>query len=69
MSNNFKLKPLEFKKKPINYNNLLYHDSNVEVISPKIMSVGYPKDFGFGFYCIKIERQAKGLLIKEEDIL
>ena len=37
----------------------LYHGSNVEVASPKIMINGYYKDFGYGFYCTNFEKQAK----------
>lgn len=38
---------------------ILYHGSNVEVPSPKVLTNGYYKDFGYGFYCTKIEKQAK----------
>lgn len=37
---------------------LLYHGSNVIVQDPKILTNGYYKDFGFGFYCTKLEKQA-----------
>lgn len=37
----------------------LYHGSNVIVNSPKILTNGYFKDFGYGFYCTNIEKQAK----------
>lgn len=37
----------------------LYHGSNVEVVSPKIISNGFYKDFGYGFYCTVLEKQAK----------
>lgn len=37
----------------------LYHGSNVTVNSPKILTNGYFKDFGYGFYCTNIEKQAK----------
>lgn len=37
----------------------LYHGSNVKVNSPKILTNGYFKDFGYGFYCTNIEKQAK----------
>lgn len=37
----------------------LFHGSNMEVTSPKILTNGYYKDFGFGFYCTNIEKQAK----------
>lgn len=37
----------------------IYHGSNVEVSSPRILQNGFYKDFGYGFYCINLERQAK----------
>lgn len=37
----------------------LYHGSNVTVNSPKTLINGYFKDFGYGFYCTNIEKQAK----------
>lgn len=37
----------------------LYHGSNVVVKQPEVRVVGYNKDFGFGFYCTQLERQAK----------
>jgi hypothetical protein len=36
----------------------LYHGSNVEVKVPEIKSIGYYKDFGYGFYCTAFEKQA-----------
>ena len=38
---------------------IIYHGSNVVVEKPQILISGFYKDFGFGFYCTKIERQAK----------
>lgn len=38
---------------------MIYHGSNVEVSSPRILVNGFYKDFGFGFYCTNIEKQAK----------
>ena len=38
---------------------IIYHGSNIEVIKPKILSDGFYKDFGYGFYCTKYEKQAK----------
>ena len=38
---------------------LLYHGSNVIVQEPKILTNGYYKDFGYGFYCTGLERQAR----------
>lgn len=38
---------------------ILYHGSNVIVREPQILENGYYKDFGYGFYCTLIEKQAK----------
>lgn len=38
---------------------MLYHGSNVIVKEPKILINGHYKDFGYGFYCTNIEKQAK----------
>ena len=38
---------------------IIYHGSNVIVANPRIMINGYYKDFGYGFYCTKLEKQAK----------
>ena len=38
---------------------IIYHGSNVEVANPKILINGHYKDFGYGFYCTNIEKQAK----------
>lgn len=35
------------------------HGSNVIVNKPKIITDGYYKDFGYGFYCTNFEKQAK----------
>ena len=40
-------------------NNIVYHGSNVEVAEPRILQNGFYKDFGYGFYCTNIEKQAK----------
>ena len=37
----------------------VYHGSNVIVNQPKIITDGYYKDFGYGFYCTNFEKQAK----------
>ena len=37
----------------------VYHGSNVVVNQPKIITDGYYKDFGYGFYCTNFEKQAK----------
>jgi hypothetical protein len=38
---------------------IIYHGSNVEVANPKILVNGFYKDFGYGFYCTNIVRQAR----------
>ena len=38
---------------------MVFHGSNVEVSKPKILQNGFYKDFGYGFYCTKLEKQAK----------
>ena len=37
----------------------LFHGSNVVVERPQILVSGFYKDFGYGFYCTNIEKQAK----------
>ncbi|XME03309.1 DUF3990 domain-containing protein [Lachnospiraceae bacterium C1.1] len=37
----------------------IFHGSNVEVAHPRIIQNGFYKDFGYGFYCTNIEKQAK----------
>lgn len=37
----------------------LYHGSAFRVENPKILTSGFYKDFGYGFYCTNIEKQAK----------
>lgn len=39
--------------------NTLFHGSNVEVEKPEVLISGFYKDFGFGFYCTNLERQAR----------
>ena len=39
--------------------NIIYHGSNVEVAVPRILQNGFYKDFGYGFYCTSLEKQAK----------
>ena len=37
----------------------IFHGSNVVVESPKILVMGFYKDFGYGFYCTNLEKQAQ----------
>lgn len=38
---------------------LLYHGSNVAIEKPQILASGFYKDFGYGFYCTNLEKQAR----------
>lgn len=38
---------------------IVYHGSNVIVPAPRILVNGFYKDFGYGFYCTNLEKQAK----------
>ena len=38
---------------------IIYHGSNVVVNTPKVLTHGHYKDFGYGFYCTDLEKQAK----------
>ena len=38
---------------------ILYHGSNVVVEKPQILISGFYKDFGYGFYCTKLVKQAR----------
>lgn len=37
----------------------LYHGSNVKVEKPEILVRGFYKNFGYGFYCTNLEKQAR----------
>lgn len=37
----------------------IYHGSNQIVSEPKILTQGFYKDFGYGFYCTRIQKQAE----------
>lgn len=43
----------------VNNKIIVYHGSNIAVSYPRIMINGHYKDFGYGFYCTRLERQAK----------
>ena len=46
---------------------ILYHGSNIVVSNPKILVSGFYKDFGYGFYCTKFEKQAKKWALTKKD--
>lgn len=37
----------------------IYHGSNMVVENPSVRIAGFYKDFGYGFYCTKFEKQAR----------
>lgn len=43
----------------MNENIIIFHGSNVLVEKPQIIVSGVYKDFGYGFYCTSIEKQAR----------
>ena len=43
----------------MNETTIIYHGSNVVVEKPQIFISGFYKDFGYGFYCTNIEKQAQ----------
>ena len=45
----------------------LYHGTDTIVKTPEIRTVGYTKDFGYGFYCTYLERQAKRWAISKRN--
>lgn len=46
---------------------VLYHGTNTVVKNPEIRVFGYNKDFGFGFYCTRFERQAQRWAISKRN--
>lgn len=45
----------------------IYHGSNLIVESPKILIQGFYKDFGYGFYCTNILKQAERWAATKKD--
>lgn len=41
------------------FDTTLFHGNNTTVQEPKILENGFYKDFGYGFYCTVLEKQAK----------
>ena len=46
---------------------ILYHGTNLIVEKPEVKVSGYTKDFGYGFYCTAIEKQAQRWAISKHD--
>lgn len=45
----------------------IYYGSNVIVNQPKIITDGFYKDFGYGFYCTNFEKQAKRWVLTKKN--
>lgn len=46
----------------------LFHGSGVSVPVPEIRSIGYTKDFGYGFYCTRSYKQAERWATRHDNI-
>ena len=44
----------------------VFHGSAIEVKEPEIITGKFTKDFGEGFYCTKLKRQAKRWAMRKE---
>ena len=44
----------------------VFHGSAIEIMTPEIRTGKFTKDFGEGFYCTKLKRQAKRWAMKKE---
>lgn len=44
----------------------VFHGSAIEVTGPEIRTGKFTKDFGEGFYCTKLKRQAKRWAMRKE---
>lgn len=44
----------------------VFHGSAIEVMTPEIRTGKFTKDFGEGFYCTKLKRQAKRWAMRKE---
>lgn len=48
--------------------NYLFHGSNQPIPNPEITVRGYYKDFGYGFYCTKLEKQARRWALTRQNV-
>lgn len=48
-------------------NDIVYHGSDVEVKNPEIIDNGHYKDFGYGFYCTNLKKQAIRWALTKKD--
>lgn len=46
---------------------LVYHGTNTIVKKPEVRKSGYTKDFGYGFYCTRMEKQARRWAISKRN--
>lgn len=47
----------------------VYHGTNTIVEKPEVRIAGYAKDFGYGFYCTKLERQAQRWAVTKRTLI
>jgi len=45
----------------------VYHGTSLTVDKPEVRVAGYTKDFGYGFYCTKLEKQAQRWAISKRN--
>lgn len=45
----------------------IFHGTNIVVQKPEVRVTGFTKDFGYGFYCTRIERQAQRWAISKRN--
>lgn len=43
----------------------IYHGSSIQIRDPRIIEVGFNKDFGNGFYCTNIDTEAKKRAVRK----
>lgn len=46
----------------------IYHGSNISIENPVIQIIGFYKDFGFGFYCTQLEKQAQRWALNKQPV-
>lgn len=53
-----------FSSKPVK----IFHGSNIEVRNPKILTTGFNKDFGYGFYCTEMRNQSEKWALRKSRV-
>lgn len=59
LNKNYKQRVEYIKEGSMENNIMLFHGSAMVVQRPQVLISGFYKDFGYGFYCTNIEKQAK----------